>query len=321
MTTTRYYTSADSGAPVLTGGVSALINVLEKCLVDGYGSATPAGWTKPYVGTDKAAFRNSVAAGGSGMHIRVDDTGGGSGGAREALCRAYLTMSDVDTGTIEMPTVAQLAGSIVFRKSNTVDSTARAWLMVADERGFYMTVNDGFADCTMAAGDFKSFVPGDPYAFFIAGRETQSGANSYGAGYGLFYRAGNFNTPTASGLYVARGFAGTGSPIAAAVPMLAATSGGSGSAIGGAGGIANPAPGSGLSQWLPAFIVNEGTLRGQFPGLHVSINNFTGVAAGAEYPNPPGTPSGAVFVTLRGKVSGNGGDDGHVFVDRVTQWW
>lgn len=324
MTTTRHYKSTDSSAPVLTGAVASLLNLLDKCLVDGYGSKTAAGWARAFVGTNVTAYRNSLAAGGTGMHIRVDDTGGGTGGAREALVRAYLTMSDINTGTIETPTVAQLAASIVWRKSNTVDSTARAWAIVADERGFYMTVNDGFADCTMAAGDFKSFVPGDPYAFFIAGRHVQGAASSYGGlsgSYGLFLRAGNYATPTANGLYLARGYAGTGSPIAAAIPMLASTSGGSGSAIGGAGDIANPAPGSGLVQWLPAFVVSENTLRGRFPGLHVSINNFTGVAAGTEYASPPGAPSGAVLVTLRCRVSGNGGDDGHVFVDRVTPWW
>ena len=322
MTTTRIYRSTDAGAPVLVGGVSSLINLLDKCLVTGYGSKTAAGWTKPYTGTDTAVFRNSVAAGGSGMHIRVLDDGSGSGGAREALVRAYLTMSDVDTGTVETPEVAQLAGSIVWRKSNTVDSTPRAWFMVADERTLYLCVSDGFAHVICAAGDYESYVPGDAYPFFIGGRSAQAGASSYPTfSYSLVYKAGSWATPTAAGLYLARGYAGTGAPVACAIPLLATTVGGAGSAIGGGSGlIASPAPGSGLDSWYPAFIASESTMRGRFRGLYVPLTNFSGIAAGVEYASPPGLPSGAVLVTLRHVASGTGGDDGHVFVDSVTSW-
>ncbi len=321
MTTTRIYKSTDTSAPVLVGGVSSLINLLDKCLVTGYGSATPAGWTKPYTGTDKAAFRNSLAAGGTGMHIRVDDSGSGTGGAREALVRAYLTMSDVDTGTIETPTAAQLAASIVWRKSNTVDSTARAWTLVADERTFYLTISDGFAHVICAAGDIDSYVPGDAYPFFIAGRSAQAGASSYGSGYGLTLRALSWATPTANGLYLARGYSGAGSPVACAIPLLATTASGAGSAIGGGSGqIASPAPGSGLDSWHPAFIASESTMRGRFRGLYVPVTSMAGIAAGTEYADPPGLPSGSKLVALRHIASGTGGDDGHVFADSVTSW-
>ncbi|MGE3907973.1 MAG: hypothetical protein AB7K36_01385, partial [Chloroflexota bacterium] len=62
MTTTRIYRSTDSGAPVLTGQAGSLLNLLDKCLVDGYGSKAAAGWSRPYTGTNKTAYRNSVAA-------------------------------------------------------------------------------------------------------------------------------------------------------------------------------------------------------------------------------------------------------------------
>ena len=44
MTTTRVYKSTDTSAPVLVGGVSSLINLLDKCLVTGYGSKTAKRW-------------------------------------------------------------------------------------------------------------------------------------------------------------------------------------------------------------------------------------------------------------------------------------
>lgn len=322
MTTTRIYRSTDSGAPVLTGQQGSLLNLLDKCLVDGYGAKTAAGWSRPYTGTNKTAYRNSVAAGGTGMYLRVLDDGSGTGGAREALVRCYLTMSDVDTGTVETPTVAQLAASIVWRKSNSADSTARAWVLVADELTMYLTTDEGYAPALMAAGDIVSYVPGDAYGFFLAGRSTQSGASSYGEGRGLVLRSTTWATPTANGLYLARGIAGTGDPVAAAIPTLAGTSMGAGNAIGGAGNnqITSPAPGTALDMWIPAWVQSEGTVRGHFPGLYVPLHDMTGVSGGTDYPDPPGLAAGAVLTALRAKVSGTPGDDGHLCVESALPW-
>lgn len=324
MPTTRIYRSTDTSAPVLVGGVSSLINLLDKCLVSGYGSKTAAGWTKPYTGTDKAAFRNSLAAGGTGMYLRVSDAGTGTGGAREALCRAYLTMSDVDTGTVETPTAAQVAASIVWRKSNTVDATARAWLLVADELTFYLTVDTGTVasngGCgTYGAGDFKSYVPGDANRFFIGGRETQHAASAQGDATGLMTFAG-YSTTTQLGFWVARGHAGTGSPIRAGLVVPGKTN--SAIPIGASNGsLANPAPGSSLNYWVPALIVNESTIRGILRGIYVPLNDYAGVAFGTDVVNPPGLT--ATLTTLRhcsNTNTSNGNTDGHLHVDTTSEW-
>ena len=293
MTTTRIYKSTDTSAPVLVGGVSSLINLLDKCLVAGYGSATPAGWTKPYTGTDKAAFRNSVASGGTGMFLRVQDDGSGTGGAREALCRAYLTMSDVDTGTIETPTAALVPTSMVWRKSNTLDSTPREWVLIADERTFYLSVgaytssNNSIGMGLYACGDFKSFVPGDPYAFFIVGRESQQ-TTTNGTHSGICTPvATGFATPTLYGVWLPRGYAGTGNPIRAgiAMPALASNVPVIGSAT---TSMTSPAPGSGLDFWIPALIGCENTIRGQLRGVYAPLTSDGSVALGHDVVNPPG---------------------------------
>lgn len=326
MTTTRIYRSTDSSAPVLTGGVSALINVLDKCLVAGYGSKTAAGWTKPFTGTNKAAFRNSVAAGGTGMYLRVEDAAAGTGGAREALCRAYATMSDVDTGTAETPTVAQLAASIVWRKSNTADATARPWVLVADDLTFYLCVSTGTTATddgpgTYAAGDFQSFVASDPYRFFIAGRETQHAANAQGSATGLMSCAeARMTTPTTTGFWLARGYAGTGNPIRAAIAMLSLTLNNNPGIIGStSGSIVNAA---GLANvFLPAVIATEGTTRGMVRGVYVSPNNLSGIAAGTNIVSPPGLASTITalrhnnFSAIYAATA-----DGHVHVDILSEW-
>lgn len=325
MTTTRIYKSTDSGAPVLVGGASSLIDLLDKCLVTGYGSKTAAGWTKPFTGTNKAAFRNSLAAGGTGMYLRVSDAGSGTGGAREALVRGYMTMSDVDTGTIETPTAAQLAASVVWRKSDTVDSTARPWILVADERTFYLTIDTGTSsngNGCYGAGDFESYIAGEAYPFFVGGRYTQVGAGSNAAGVvdgGMMIAAGAtlVGDPYA-GTWVPRGYAGSGDPIRTALmcPTLAA-----GAYIGGDSAMANPSLGSSLLFYMPAFIVAEGAIRGRLRGVHVPLNTHAGVAAGTEIVNPPGLTATLVAFRHFCTTTGSGTTtDGHLYIDRTSVW-
>jgi len=396
MATTRVYKSTDAGAPVLTGAVSSLINVLDACLVTGYNTKTititrsgdvataactahgflagqyvtisgatpsdyngefrvasvtandftfevlgspttpatgtiscvqsPAGWTKPYTGTNKAAFRNNVSAGGTGMYLRVNDSASSTGGAREALIRGYLTMSDVDTGTVETPTAAQVAASIVWRKSNTVDSTARAWILVADELTMYLcvstgTLNSNVGDSAYGAGDIASHVAGDAYRFFVAGREAQATAHFGGASFGLMTPAAiSFAAPSASACaWLARGYAGTGSPVRIGLATFGLVN--DGIAIGTSSAIARPSPGSSLSYFYPAFIGIESSIRGQMRGLYVPQNNWGGVSAGFEVVNPPGFVGTLMaFRHNINPVTYSTTNDAHIFVDITNAW-
>jgi len=83
------YRFDDGNAPVHVGTAGSLVNLLEKCLVTGYGDKLPAGWTKDYANVENtiAAFRNNPATGTGfflscyryrrhyrhGTGIRVDD--------------------------------------------------------------------------------------------------------------------------------------------------------------------------------------------------------------------------------------------------------
>lgn len=324
--TVRIYKSTDSGAPTLTGQASSLISLLSACLVDGYGSTAAAGWSKPYTGTNLAAFRNTTS-GGSGMYLRVSDAGSGTGGTREALVRGYATMSDVNTGTVETPTAAQVSTSLVWRKSNTTDSTARPWILIADDRTFYLNIDTGtlateYGTGLYGAGDISSHVPGDAYGWFIAGRESQHAAGAQG-NHRCLCTAGQAQlaTPSTDGFWLPRGYAGTGSPLRAAISLPSLSAGVS---IGAAsvGALARPTPGSGLDLWVPAVIANEATIRGVMRGLYAPINNWAGTAMGTERSAPPGLPSG-VLVALRhnsNSTSGSTTSDCYQWVDRVGPW-
>jgi hypothetical protein len=206
------YQSTDASAPVLTGQVNSLVALLDACLVNGYGSMAAAGWTKPYTGTNKAAFQQGA---GSGFFLRVQDDGPGTGAAREARMTGYETMSDVDTGTGPFPTAAQGVGGVamlVCRKSDTADATARAWVVIADARTVYVLIsfiNTAYVSFTF--GDFYSFTPSDAYNCIIVGKLTENAAGAAITTERLDAFSGI--TTAVTGHFCARTYNGTGTSI------------------------------------------------------------------------------------------------------------
>lgn len=175
------YRHDDSSAPVLRGEVGSLIDLLDACLVNGYGVQPAAGWTKAFSGTNKAIYANDDAGGGSGCHVRVDDNApdddGNGDGANAATVRVGATASDIDT--LDYPTDLTW-----LRKSDTNDATARPWILIADGRTwwFYL-IDDGGNDSVhrnrhfSGAGDFEAFAGIGAFNYFSLGRQTglQSG--------------------------------------------------------------------------------------------------------------------------------------------------
>lgn len=171
-----------------TFGVSILSGVSFTYVVPG-APATPAtgsitylriaaGWTKPFTGTNKAAFKQG--SGSNEFYVRVQDDAPGAGGAREARVVGYETMVNVDTGTDLFPTAVQFANGLFVRKSSTADATARTWILFADARTFYLYVLSAGADVTPTAyrafcfGEFYSLKAGDPFRCFIAARNSEN---------------------------------------------------------------------------------------------------------------------------------------------------
>lgn len=207
--TVRVYRSSDSGAPVLTGQAGSLLAVLNGCLVDGYGSQTASGWAKEFTTTNIVVYR---APSGLRFRLRVDDTG-----TNEARVVGYESMSGVNTGTGDFPTAAQQSGGLYIRKSETTDSTARGWVVVATDKAFYFLPQPNNGDWLVPPvttylsgqfffGDFESFKVSDSYSVMIIGAST---SNTGGCRLGT-------NSPTTGsfsalpGHYVARDYTGGG---------------------------------------------------------------------------------------------------------------
>lgn len=363
MTTTRVYKSTDAGAPVLTGVVSKMIDLLDAVLVNGYNSKTititrtgdvatascvahgfvaeqvvlisgatpaayngefrvvsaaadtftfaitgspatpatgtitclvaPAGWTKPFTGTDKAVFRNSVASGGSGMYLRVLDDASATGLGRDAKAWVYSSMTDVDTGNDICPSATQMANGVFWRKSTTTDTTARPWQIWADEKTCYVSTLTSTVSVLYweqngvylyAFGDFDSHIAADGYNYFIAG--NRDSVNSAGAIAGGFFASRYEMTgsvgagpadPTA--YYIARDYMQVAGPVRAQT-FNGGQEGGiyTNAGIGGyhASVFSWPDAGSRMKIVGEAYIIENGCFRGRLRGLWAPYGNVQG---------------------------------------------
>lgn len=166
----------------------------------------PAGWEKPFSGTNLAAYRSTDVTG-TRMFLRVAD------GTTTARVVGYESMSDVNTGERAFPLNAQVAGGGYIPKANAANATARAWTMIADARTFWLhihtaTTNLGNSGCVWGFGDFDSLKSGDPFACALQCAQTdvatltstnQQAAESFGS--------------TLAGPFAPRSFTGLGGSV------------------------------------------------------------------------------------------------------------
>jgi hypothetical protein len=205
------YRSSDASAPTLSGTAGDLVNLLDKCLVTGYGSKTAAGWSKPFTGTNKAAFRMGA---GNQFYLRVQDDAPGAHGAQEARLVGYEAMTDVDTGTGPFPTAAQKATGLFARKSAAASATTRSWVAAADDRTFYLFVQTGDVANQYSGimfGDIWSVGSSDAYRTMIIARYTEAAALNLAEG--MDYTTVGSMTGNFPGHYLARAYTGAGGSV------------------------------------------------------------------------------------------------------------
>lgn len=222
-----YYSSADAGAPALSGTAGSLATLLDAILVDGYGTGpsakAPLGWTRTYSTTNKRVYRNDPVEG-SGTYLRVLDDASLPGGARMAQLLAFASMSNIDTGVGQTPTALQHPSGCLWPKSQTADSTARIWWAIGNSRALYLFIgwyNTGsFGHGPYFAGDILSDRVGDNGAFMLAGgpnRTTWAGA--FTDNMASLFNVGDFagsppvNTAPGAGCYLLKSVDGATSSV------------------------------------------------------------------------------------------------------------
>lgn len=192
------YRDTDPSAPILTGTVGALTALLDACLVNGYGSKSAAGWTKPYTSTNAVVYLQGGSA--PNRYFQVDDNGPGAGGAKEARLYPFETMTAYNTGTGTMSAGGSIVAASTFtvlRKSTTADSTPRQWVLFADTKTVYLFVMAGdFANVYYGYwfGDFYSFKSGDNFKYGILSRVSENNATALNGDLFVVGYAGALNT-------------------------------------------------------------------------------------------------------------------------------
>jgi hypothetical protein len=306
------YRSTDASAPVLTGSVGDLIALLDACLVNGYGSKTAAGWSKPFTATNKATFRP-----GSGVqhYFDVDDSGPGVGVAKEARIRGFETMTAVATGTGPFPTVAQQTNGLFIRKSATADATARVWAVIADDRTAHVLIYTGDTAGIFLAftiGEFYSLMT-DNYRSILAARATENSSTT--AVSVETWPAPSTTIATASaGHYAPRSYTQLGTAVAICKgwnTWLATSPAGSGS-------LDTPNAVDGAMYILPMLLGETtglvGELRGRKRGVFVPAHKNASLADGQTI-DGSGAYAGHVFT-----VFASTGSTGTILFDTTGPW-
>jgi hypothetical protein len=196
--TVRVFRSTDTDAPALSNGAGSLLAVLDAVLVDGYGSTSALGWTRPFTPVgDICVYRSNI---GHQRYLRLNDTANLS-----TLASVYETMSDLSTGTGEMS-----AANSYINKTPYDSYTAANWILVSNGKLVYFYTNDNYG---FIFGDFPSTVPGDMYnTVLIADTAELAGGLSYFAGAvvgAMPYRFGDL----LAGHYVARSYTQLGGAV------------------------------------------------------------------------------------------------------------
>lgn len=280
----------------------------------------PLNWTKPYTGTNAAVFRSQNTA--SPRHyLQIIDNSATAGGAKEAQAYAYETMSANDTGTGRFPTTAQASNGLCWFKSNTADSTARAWCIIGDDKTFYLQINSAGSHVTsnlFGFGWFPSYKPADAYNTFIGGSPTfntsQPAVTGMNAGGGW----PSYTATSGWGLYLARSYSQTGSCIEAQpTPVM-----GSQRVPWSGTGVSStyPDPVASGAIVTPVAILESGIsgppIRGRLPGFYPPFHSATTFNQYDELSNIAGL-SGAIVVALQVSCNEIAGLTG---VDRVGPW-
>lgn len=165
------YTSSDTSGPgLLTGLSGSLIPILDAVLVNGYGSKAPAGWTKP-LPNSASVYACYQPGSGSKFNLFINDNAGQVQNEAymvgwesiTSLCQGTPALN-VGAGTGQFPYISQslTTGRVVLRKSLTVNTVGRPWVIVADAYTAYIWIQTG--DPQIASLGYTLFSFGDIFS-------------------------------------------------------------------------------------------------------------------------------------------------------------
>ena len=279
----------------------------------------PAGWAKPFSGTNLAAYQSTDVTG-TRLFLRVDDTG-----TKVARVVGYETMSGIDSGLGPFPTGGQLAGGGYWSKSNLANATPRSWTVVSDGKTFWLHTYTAdslvvHAGSIRGFGDFTSLKSGDAFACsLLAGISDTSGQSAAGDTYDLELQ---FPNGTA-GPWLARSYTGVGSSVVGTrfVEMGGASTSGSSGGINFATAPSYPnGPDNSLILSRTLIVQGGAALRGMTRGaLHAVQNLHTSFAHLDKVPGQ-GEYAGRKLLAVKCGAAAGAASRGVMFFDITGPW-
>lgn len=276
----------------------------------------PAGWEKPFSGTNLAVFR-SLNVESTRMYLRVDDTG-----TTNARVVGYEAMTDINTGTGPFPTAAQISGGGWWPKASAANATPRAWTLIADSKGFIIhvhtvTTSPGSSGVVWGFGDFASLKSGDAYACRLQCAASDVANSTFTATSASSYCGVD------AGTYLPRSFTAIGGAVAAthAVSGLFSAAKVSGASP---GSILTPnypnGPDNGLILVRKTIVEPGVCLRGYSRGLHVTPQNCHASFGLRDKIDGQGDLVGRKLLAIKCGSPAGTSSEGVVFVDITGPW-
>ncbi len=293
-TTITWTTAAAAGAA--TGTITAAV--------------AGAGWTKPYSGTNLAAYKITDVTG-TGCYLKVDDTV-----TLTSRVTGYESMTAIAAGTGLFPTVAQWAAPGLFWSKSNTTATATPWQIVADSRGFYYFPKNSIAAAEHQAnyfGDINSLKSNDPYACVLRGNTASRAGSAAAYTDDLAYSDAS---QTADGLYMPRAATAVGT----AQKNFNVNTMNIGVALvhySGTVGFAYPSSVDNALMLGQVAVYSAVGVRGFMPGMYLSPQLCTTSFATGDKVEGTGALAGkSVRVIKIGALTGNA----VVFVDTISNW-
>ena len=273
-----------------------------------------AGWQQLYAGTNLAALKPSVVEA-TGCVLRIDDTG-----TLNARVRAFEAMTDVSSGVGLTPMESQVAGGLYWPKSSSANATARPWIVIADERGFYLAVDPtGTGRYTLTyAGDIASLKSGDAYGYLLTGNQSdQANASTVPDGC-----CGYSGRSARGGAYLVRAHTAIGQSVAA--QRLGAHHNGSTADVyagtpGYSIGTYPNGPNNGLMTGA-LELYGLGGIRGTLPGLLHPVQDLGNAFATGAIVDGTDDLAGRRLMVIRTAPPSGSITPGTVFIDTTGPW-
>lgn len=263
----------------------------------------PAGFAKPFSGTNKAVYRSSDTSS-ARRFFRIDDNSPSPKGARGATIVGYRNMTDVDTGTSRFPDPGIHTDSSfhirgVF-KSHTSDATARNWIVISDGVTVYMSLFTGIAatEPLSASGEYhsRSFAgfgelsntaAGDVYTSFVVGERDNYNNPNTARNCDVFYQTRTPKDPPTS--IVPFSLDGNYNGIGSSIPGYTLGAGFE-TNVGYSSYYAYPDPITGGFTMAPIHVIQTELMRGRVPGMFESLCGYDALPNNYDLLNVQGYP-------------------------------